>query len=296
MSLFNFVAIRKEYVFAMSTRSADVTLDPDVIVFPNTYITSTSRYTFKIFNHTKRTLRFRWSKYATNEEEQQCLQGIDLFDPETRKQHESMLDFNSENFVPEHVSGEIWADRFTYFTFTFLPHRVNGFEEYAYLLDLDSRKRYRLTLKGVGLPPDARFDVDMISVGSVPLDSIREYEVVLSNKGAVTLVYDVANGPRNGIIVNFDPPRGEVRVGDSRKIRIQFIAATVCTFSEVFRFNVMGASNFKPGIKLHGKVFGPEFLVSPRTLNFGDLSYGFLYAQDFDIENKSDIAVECCAG
>ena len=44
-----------------------------------------------------------------------------------------------------------------------------------------------------------------------------------------------------------------------------------------------------PSILLHRRVVGPTFSSSVRRLDFGKVSYGFLYKKTLDIENKSEI-------
>ena len=136
------------------TRKAqsDVRFDPAVAVFPGTYITATTTLTLKVYNNTKRTVKYRWAKYSSCEEEREVLDGVDLYDPDVRRKYERILDFRSDSFVIEQMSGEIWAERFQYFTFTFTPNGVDDFEEKAYLLDAETGKRYCLTLQGKGLP------------------------------------------------------------------------------------------------------------------------------------------------
>ena len=273
------------------TRKAqsDVRFDPAVAVFPGTYITATTTLTLKVYNNTKRTVKYRWAKYSSCEEEREVLDGVDLYDPDVRRKYERILDFRSDSFVIEQMSGEIWAERFQYFTFTFTPNGVDDFEEKAYLLDAETGKRYCLTLQGKGLPPEARFSADKINVGHVSLDAVCVYDLVLSNQGAVDIDFDVDCGEKNGLIVNFRPNKGHVPVGESLNMKVEFVASRVGAFKEKFPFNIRGAANFKPTITLFGKIFGPEFVVSPKFLNYRDLSYGFLYVQEFEIENKSDI-------
>jgi hypothetical protein len=40
---------------------------------------------------------------------------------------------------------------------------------------------------------------------------------------------------------------------------------------------------------LYGKLSGLNLVISPKSIDFGTVSYGFLYKKEFNIENKRDI-------
>ncbi|OHT07947.1 hypothetical protein TRFO_05070 [Tritrichomonas foetus] len=266
-----------------------VTVLPSTIYFPQTFITATVRFTATIRNNSDKTLHYRWCKYATEEEDNEALNEIDVYDPSQRAKIEQLLEFNSPNFFADPPRGEVWPHRSQIVVFEFTPDVAKPYDITAYLYDDILNKRHKVTLEGSGLPPDAQFDIDTINIGHVTLDSICEYKVNLINKGNVDINYDINPKSKYGLTFIFSPSKDLVRIGESKEITIKFIASNVGQFNEVFPFDVRGATNFSPSLTFYGKVVGPDLLISSKLLNFGDVSYGFLYTATFDIENKSEI-------
>ncbi|OHT13016.1 hypothetical protein TRFO_03418 [Tritrichomonas foetus] len=267
-------------------------LEPNTILFPQTFISSTSRFSLKINNDGDKTVHYKWVKFKSESAEKEALETFDIYNSKQRDEASFAADFRSDVFNITPMSGEVWPKKSQFVVIEFSPQIANDFKEDAYLLDITNNYRYHVIFQGQGLPPDATFNIDTINVGHVPLDTVCEYEVILSNDGKVNVDYEVIQSNKSDLKFDFIPSKAIIPVGSQQKIKVIFSAVCVGQFNETFTFHVRGAVNFHPSLIMYGKVVGPDFLVSTKFINFGDISYGFLYTQTFEIENKSDISFD----
>lgn len=273
----------------MSEITNSLRLEPSTVLFPHTYITSISRITIKIINDSNSNVHFEWRKYSSATEENAILLNTDVDDVENRQKFADILMYSSPTFkfLPE--KGEIWAKRSQEFIINFTPDVAQTYDDQAYLYVIETGQRIELPLHGCGLQPDAKFNVDSINIGHVALESILEYQVKMTNVGLVEIDFTIEKKKDNEMTFEFNPDHGIIPIGQSIAINIKFIANAVGSFSEVFTFLIKGATKFLPTLTLYGRVIGPSFLIGTKSINFGTISFGFLYSQTFDIENKSQI-------
>ena len=59
-------------------------LSPEKLLFPPTYMKSTSKTTFQIVNNNSEHFRFEWRLYSSEAEEKKILNNCDILDPNGR--------------------------------------------------------------------------------------------------------------------------------------------------------------------------------------------------------------------
>lgn len=266
-----------------------ISVEPTSILFPHTYISSISRLTIKIINNSRQNVHFEWRKYSAAEQEKNILETTDNSNVEERQKFADILMFSSPTFkfVPD--KGEIWESRSQDFMVDFTPELAKIYDDNVYLYIIETGQRIHLPLHGQGLPPDARFNIDTINIGHVTLESILEYKVKLINVGRVGVDFSIEKKKNSNLIFQFTPDHGHIPIDQSIFINVKFTANAVGPFNEVFTFLIKGATQFHPTLSLYGRVIGPSFALSTKSINFNTISFGFLYSQTFDIENKSQI-------
>jgi len=270
-------------------KSSLIKVIPNEVIFPKTYIFSRSNYTIELRNESSQTVNYRWSKYASLEEENGKQSSLDMLDQKNRNEIQIQNENLSEYFKVFPNCGEIWPNRTQIITFEFCPHVADVYTENMYLDVYTEGDRECVKLKGSGLPPDAFFTVETVNIGPIPLDSVCEYEVFLKNTGKVAVDYSLKKRSLEGYLFSFSPESGHIDVGSQQRILAKFIAGAVGQFNESFQFLVKGSVQFHPSISFYGKVLGPEVFLSSKVISFGDVSHGFLYSGKFEIENKSSI-------
>ena len=197
-------------------------IEPQTVLFPSTFITTTSRFSIKIVNFGDKIMHYKWCKYSNDKEESDKVNSCDIYSADQRNELSSLCDFQSSVFKIVSMKGEIWPKRSQILSIEFTPQVAHEFIEYAYLLNTDSNVRYQVTFKGQGLPPEARFDSDTINVGQIPLETISQYEITLINTGKVEVNYEIRQSPKYGLKFEFFPPTAIIPVNGSQKISIKF--------------------------------------------------------------------------
>ena len=266
-----------------------IRVEPKNILFPYTYISAVSRYAIKIYNDTKETIHFEWRKRDNEEDDEANLQNFDISDPEQRIMMQNDLGFSSPFFKFGENSGKVYPQSFHQMIVTFLPQEPITYQENAFLYCVETGERFPVLLKGSGLPPEALFSVQCINVGHIALESIFEYEVELRNTGETLVDFELVKKETPGLIFEFQPESGILAVGQAIKMHIKFVANSVGNFNESFTFQVKGSNEKNTTITLYGKVIGPSFSINVKELDYGTVSYGFMYSKTIEIENKSEI-------
>ena len=266
-----------------------IRFDPPCIVFPNTYITSTSCVAAKILNESDKVHHISFRNKETIQEEVDLLNQQDLLDPEQRNMINTLFEYQSDVFTIDPLELDVWPHSYKQITFTFSPTIATRNTSFAYAQIDEYKERFKIQIVATGLPPTAQFLTAQIMVGNVFLDSILEYQVVLQNKGDVPVHFCYEPHDTGNLGFEFIPSEGEIAVNNQVPIIIRFIASTVKLFNETFVFKVKGSTGNNPSIVICGKVIGPTFEITPKQINFGGVGYGFLYSKTILIENKSEI-------
>ncbi|EAX90636.1 hypothetical protein TVAG_041110 [Trichomonas vaginalis G3] len=266
-----------------------IVFEPEVVIFPNTYISDVSKLTITVKNNSHQNHKLSFRTYKTKSEEQALKEDLDIYDPLARAKFNKSYAFESDTFYIEPLELEVWSGTSQQFFITYAPNIAIRHDTTVYVQVDEEDERLELKLIALGLPPVAQLSNPAINIGNIFLDSICEYEVYLENCGNVPVDFILEKHPTGNLGFKFNPETGQVLVGSKIPIRITFIASAVGSFHELFTYKIRGATNKFPQIALTGKVIGPSFEVSMHQLDFGSVGYGFMHTQTFILENTSEI-------
>ncbi|NWW13009.1 HYDIN protein, partial [Oreocharis arfaki] len=84
----------------------------------------------------------------------------------------------------------------------------------------------------------------------------------------------------------FEPNQGTIAPGESQTIQISFKASVTGNFSEEFPFSVAG-SPMPVILLIQGFVDGPRLHFNTPRIEFGDVSFGFIYTKTCRLTNTS---------
>ena len=255
-----------------------VKFEPPKLVFPPTYISVVTRLVFKMENTSDEPRKVSFHKTRSAKEDQLEIEAVDAMDPAGRERIAAAGRFSDDIFSIEPLEMTIWPNSMSQVIVTFEPKVAIKYHLPVYIQVDDSPTRGKLDVFGEGLAPVARFQPDAIGVGHVNLDSLFEYEVELRNEGEVPVDYCLEQ-KESVLKYKFTPMQGVIPVGQAQKIRAEIVAVNVGNFVETFEFKVKGVLEHHPRIQFSGKVIGPSFVITPRRLDFGGCSYGFLHRQ-----------------
>lgn len=270
-------------------KKPQVRVEPSSLTFPNTYITTTNRYAFQLFNDSSEQITFEFRKFnsVTDEKSYMIRENIDEIDDKRRK-NESLL-FKNENFEFLPSSGILWPKRFVTIVALFHPNTPGPFSATPTLYVDRFKERHQLNLKGLALPAIAKFNISGINIGTVELGSVLEYEIELKNTGQIPCEFQIENREVGGVKYEFIPSHATVGVGESEKIHILFTAGHVAVINEVFTAKITGNPRTNPSISLFGRIIGPKFLTNVTILEFGRVACGTITTQKFELQNHSEI-------
>ena len=268
-------------------------IEPETAQFPMTYINSVSKLTLNISNNDSKLLRYEWRRYGSDAEEQQAISKCDVADPVQRENMFKLLLFESDIFSIDPISSEVWPGGCSQFVVDFAPVAAEKYSVTAFLYNKDTEERTPFELRGEGLPATAELSIDQINIGHVYLGRTMNYEVCLNNLGQLPFSYHLIERKLSFLEFKFSPASGHLTVGESKRILITFEANHVGQFNESFEFQIEGVEGReRPKITLYGRVIGPSLQLSKDSLDFGTVSVGFLYRQEFDLENVTEIACD----
>lgn len=267
-------------------------VEPELGIFPPIYIHSETRIVVKIVNNRDKFLNYEFRKLPNQSEEQQLLDYFDHYDPEERKRATNLLLFESRSFQIENLTGVIYPHGSQQIIITYKPQEAAVHEEKLYLIDTESGERFPFSLRGVGIPPKASLSAEMINCGHVALDMSYEYQIYLKNSGEIPLSFQIKNDRERDLNYSFTPQSGIVNPDENLPITIRVEATKVGQFYEKFEVNIDECPINALQFIISGRVIGPSFEINPKRINFGTVSYGFVYTQMFDIKNTSDIPLD----
>ncbi|OHT11111.1 hypothetical protein TRFO_04068 [Tritrichomonas foetus] len=269
----------------MKRRSA-VRLNPETILFPNTFVSTTRRFTFTISNQTDKKINYTIRSTSTNSEEKSLALSYDIDTSIGRQKIAQLLNYKNDFFQFEPSSGELWPRRVQQIVVSFTPYDAMKYAITSYLFIHETNERIPISVSGLGIPPSAQFSVTSINTGPVALESILEYQVFLQNTGEVPVTFSLVKRMTDGIEFQFNPESGIIPIHNKVPIAITFLANQVRQFNETFSFQI-GDSSIQPSISLFGRVIGPVFSLSTNCLDFGRVSLGTINTKTIVLENKS---------
>jgi len=270
----------------------NLVIEPKEIIFPPTYVFSSSKISFIIRNEGEKIVDFEWKCHLTSEDEAKALENYIENHPEDRNNSTNISKYHSEDFSFELLNGSIWPNGVQTQILNFHPKNVGLIRGQAFLTNNISNIRSQIRFSGKSLPPEAQFNVSSINVGHISLDSYVEYQIYLKNIGncPVQFEYDPSSCSDNSIIVQ--QKSGVIEKANQHPINIIYQATTIGQFNYDLKFLIKLNSEISPSFSLFGRVFGPSFSVSPTFLAFGDVSLGFLSEKELEISNTSNIPFE----
>ncbi|XP_025115052.1 hydrocephalus-inducing protein-like isoform X4 [Pomacea canaliculata] len=303
-----------------AAQDANVRLDKNSVRMENTYLSMASQRTVVIFNRSDFIAHFRWTQFATQEEEdqQKLLQRIELdreentdtdrfldecvTDPTLRdkisilsrtfQNRQRMLErdpmlFEDDVIKIEPVEGDIWPQSNFEVSVVFRPREALQYTRTAFCEITGRQSRLPLRIRGDGAGPKVEFSFEVLDMGIIFIGSKHSYEIVLANKGDIDAIYSVLpNSSLFGPCFSFNPAEGIVMPGGHQAIQIAFSSSHLGDFSEEFSFQVDGLpDNLK--VTLKGSVIGPTFQFDVPKLKFGIVSYGFKHSKTCTLMNTS---------
>ena len=270
-----------------------IRLEPENVVFPPTYVSSISKSTIFVVNDSNKKIRFEWRRFSSEEDEKKAIETLDILNPSDREQSQSLRLFSSPCLRIYPLTGEVWPKGKQQIFAEFQPNKPQQNCVTAYLFNIETGQRTPYTFKCEGLPASADFNIHQINLGHVCLERIYEYKVILRNTGKIPLDFQLMPKELKNLVFTFYPSKGHLNIGESIPIQIILEVNHVGQFNETFEYRIFGFED-RPGprITLHGKAIGATFDISCRKIEFGTISYGFLYCHDFEITNTSDIPLD----
>ncbi|KAK3085440.1 hypothetical protein FSP39_003318 [Pinctada imbricata] len=301
-------------------QDANVRLDKNSIRIENTYISMANQRTVIIHNRSDVIAHFRWSQFATAEEEEQqkmlmtsrlsieenadtdnflkeCIQDPTLRDKlsilsRTFKNRRRMVDddkmlFSDDVIKVEPVEGDVWPNSTFEINVIFKPREAETYTKTAFCDITGRESRLPLRIRGDGIGPNVQFSFDNLDMGNIFIGSKHVYEIVLVNKGDIDAIYSVM--PKKSIFgpcFSFNPAEGIVMPGGHQAIQISFTSPYLGDFLEEFSFQVDGQPETLK-VTFMGSVIGPTFQFDTPMLKFGTVSYGFLNTQTCMLQNTS---------
>lgn len=301
-------------------QDANVRLDKNSIRIENTYISMANQRTVTIHNRSDIIAHFRWTQFATKEEEDQqkmtmttrlsleekqdsdkfldeCVQDPTLRDKlsilnrtfqNRRKlvENDKML-FNDDVIQIEPVEGDVWPNSSFEVNVIFKPREAEICMKTAFCDITGRESRLPLRIRGDGIGPNVQFSYETLDMGNIFIGSKHYYEIILINKGDIDAIYSVM--PTKTIFgpcFSFNPAEGIVMPGGHQAIQISFSSPYLGDFLEEFAFQVDGQPQ-QLKVSFTGSVIGPTFQFNVPKLKFGTISYGFLNTQTCKLQNTS---------
>ncbi|XP_069113582.1 hydrocephalus-inducing protein homolog isoform X2 [Argopecten irradians] len=301
-------------------QDGNVRLDKNSLRIENTFISMANERTVTIHNRSDVIAHFRWTQFATQEEEdqqkhrmtstltqeeqsdtekflQECVQDPTLRDKlsilgrtfQNRRmlvENDSML-FNDDVVKVEPVEGDIWPNSSFEVNVIFKPREAQSYTRTAFCDITGRESRLPLRIRGDGIGPSVQFSFESLDMGNIFIGSKHTYEVVLANKGDIDAIYSVMpNSSIFGPCFSFNPSEGIVMPGGHQAIHISFSSPYLGDFLETFKFQIDGQPDILE-VQFSGSVIGPTFQFNVPKLKFGVVSYGFLNTQTCMLQNTS---------
>ncbi|XP_052230840.1 hydrocephalus-inducing protein-like isoform X4 [Dreissena polymorpha] len=303
-----------------AAQDANVRLDKNSVRIENTFISMASQRTVTISNRTDVLAHFRWTQFATREEEDQqksmvlnsledeektdsdrfleeCIQDPTLRDKlsilgrtfQNRKQliqNDEML-FNDDVVKIEPSEGDIWPNSSIDVNIIFKPREAKSYTRTAFCDITGRESRLPLRIKGDGIGPRVQFSLESLDMGNIFIGSKHYYEIVMANKGDIDAIYSVIpNQTVFGPCFQFNPAEGIVMPGGHQAIQVSFQSPYLGDFEEEFCFQVDGQPELLK-VTFLGSVIGPTFQFNVPRLKFGTVSFGFLNTKTCTLSNTS---------
>eukprot|EP00727_Mastigamoeba_balamuthi_P008832 m51a1_g4571 putative hydrocephalus-inducing protein homolog (4443) ;mRNA; f:139753-155829 len=260
---------------ATGEEQSGVTLEPQSLAFSSTSIGLEQRLIIRINNNSTIRAKFEWKKLENTPPE-----GTE--DPT----------FMGLPFRLEPSSGEIWPSAQADVVVCFSPAIATKFNTTAFLEISGRSSRLPLVMKGDAIGPQGSFNLDVLDIDEVYVNSVHYYHLTLENKGNIPLEYCHQQESTHPLFKRFRmaPISGRLNVGESAEVIVEFTPDSVGAFQIPFYWNMRGAGD-PICVTVRGSVVPPSFAFDYETLAFGVVSYSFTATRTVTISNISDVAV-----
>ncbi|XP_059164892.1 hydrocephalus-inducing protein homolog isoform X11 [Physella acuta] len=303
-----------------ASQDASIRLDKNTVKMESTYISMASQRTVVIHNRSDFIAHFRWTTFATQDEEDQhrLMQQIQLdreehsdtdhflaecvCDPTLRdklsilsrtfQNRKRAVENDPQLFEDDVISimpveGDIWPNATFEITIIFKPREATQYTKTAYCDITGRESRLPLRIKGDGAGPKVDFSFEYLEMGNIFIGSKHLYEIVIANKGDIDAIFSVVpNSSTFGPCFAFNPSEGIVMPGGHQAIEVSFSSPYLGDFQEVFCFQIDGQP-LQSKITFIGQVVGPTFNFDVADLKFGTVPIGFPSSQECTLVNTS---------
>uniref|UniRef100_A0A8D3BS88 HYDIN axonemal central pair apparatus protein n=1 Tax=Scophthalmus maximus TaxID=52904 RepID=A0A8D3BS88_SCOMX len=286
----------------------NVHLEPDSVTLEKTYISLSSVHKLSLTNSTDIPLRYRWSAWPGQEEEDLSLLRYSVLQQKEEEERERLL-FQCESdptaihrlplltralqecrsraardrlvalsdscITVEPAEGEIWPRTTALFYIVFKPEEAKLHQQTMYCDVTGRNSRLPLTITGEGLGPKLQLDYDLTYMQNVFIGDKECCEVLASNKGLIDAPFRLSRPDTAlGRCFSFSPEEGVVPTGACQIVEVTFHSRILGTFSEDLLLTVTGQPE-PLTLTFSGCVIGPTFHFSVPELSFGDVAFGF---------------------
>ncbi|XP_035498051.2 hydrocephalus-inducing protein homolog isoform X1 [Scophthalmus maximus] len=287
----------------------NVHLEPDSVTLEKTYISLSSVHKLSLTNSTDIPLRYRWSAWPGQEEEDlsllressvlqqkeeeererllfQCesdptaihrlpLLTRALQECRSRAARDRLVALSDSCITVEPAEGEIWPRTTALFYIVFKPEEAKLHQQTMYCDVTGRNSRLPLTITGEGLGPKLQLDYDLTYMQNVFIGDKECCEVLASNKGLIDAPFRLSRPDTAlGRCFSFSPEEGVVPTGACQIVEVTFHSRILGTFSEDLLLTVTGQPE-PLTLTFSGCVIGPTFHFSVPELSFGDVAFGF---------------------
>lgn len=206
-----------------------------------------------------------------------------------RALEEDKMFYEDDVFEVRPVQGEIWPGSDVNITVLFKPSLSVDYVSAAYLDVVGREERLVLTAKGHGIGPKAFLSYDVLDIGDIFIGSPHTYEMFIFNKGDIPAEWRIVDLESPfGETFTFSPKSGNLEVGKSERIILEFQSDILGEFSETFQFALKG-SNEPVGLQVKGHVLGPSFEFDVPSVDFGLISFGCMNSKTVKLINTCEI-------
>lgn len=292
-----------------TAQDANVRLDKSSLRIEDTFLGMANQRVATIFNRSDVIVHYRWTKFATKQEEdmhrarligdieaeekqetdrflEECIEDPTLRDKmsvisrtfQNRKKltNDDNMVFSDDVVRIEPVEGDIWPNSSAEVTIIFKPDKAQTYTRTAFCDITGRESRLPLRVTGSGMGPKVLLSIDRLDMGNIFIHSSHVYEIVMANKGDIDAIYSLqpAHTPL-GRCFTFNPAESIIMPGAHQAINVHFSCPVLGAFEEDFYFLIDGQPE-KAKVTFTGTVIGPTFHFDVDRLKFGTVAYGFV--------------------
>ncbi|KAG2392302.1 hypothetical protein C9374_012554 [Naegleria lovaniensis] len=174
----------------------------------------------------------------------------------------------------------------------FSPKDASSFVSTA-ICKLSSGDAVSMQLQGVGKITHIIANETNISFGKSPIESPSKRVISLKNTSLVPASFSINKVENDYVedVFSFDPKSQILPPGSTSNITITYIPSTIdCFDCNNYTISTPGGNTIR--LTCSGYGVGPELIISPMSINFGDVFEGKEVKRLITLENKSNMSAE----